>query len=838
MVRWLNIRRLCHSREGGNPGFKLSFKEKFKNWIPAFAGMTDVAGMATCISRILLAVYFIAWFFYFAFFWGRSITLDDKHNLILGHINMWGDWAVHFTMGSAMAFRQLIPLTSPLLIGAPFHYPFLANLISAVLIRLGLPYFASFTIPSFIFCLGIIGALFFFYKKLFRSDGIAMLSSLLFLFNGGLGFLYFLKDFAHSTKPWQTFFNPPTTYTKMDHFHIHWVSVIDSMMIPQRAFQLGFPLALAALVLIYSIIRLPFTPTSPRRVASGDLSRWEREPGTSTGEGKNIVKLILAGFILGYMPIMHIHSIIALSVILPFWMIADLIQRESHILVHLKRWALLFTVTAILALPFMYLFVTGGLSERFMRWFPGWYAKEEKIGWLYFWFKNWGITPLMGLLGFWLLLKKQLTLKEKWGVSLIFSPFFILFALVNLFLFQPWVWDNTKMLVWASLGISGLAAYALGALLLPSPITEMAPDDSSVLQRSVSRPVFTAWIHSFAGRLFPRPINLMKMILGILLFTFMTASGAIDAYRNLRPKLHQYQFCTQEELLLVDWVKKNTPLQSLWLTGNHHNNWLFNFTGRQVLLAYPGWLWTHGYNFNAIEKDYRQMFLHPENKDLFKIHKVDYIAIGPNEVRELNASKEKFMKAFPLVKKTGNYIILATREDDPLRQPPSPVPAQGLIDMESLLKLKPGARPVVGLADLKTGLQQKIYSDKYFSGRIWKFNENSIDFNFTYHANQKRPFPTPCSMVWEGFINIPLDGTYTFALESDDGSRLCLNDYEIIDNGGTHGIERKDRRVKLTKGPHRIKIDYFDGGGGAILSFRWKPPFKQEEAVPRGVLYH
>ena len=41
---------------------------------------------------------------------------------------------------------------------------------------------------------------------------------------------------------------------------------------------------------------------------------------------------------------------------------------------------------------------------------------------------------------------------------------FFLFGLMNLFLFQPYIWDNTKILTWASLGISGLAAYTLHAL--------------------------------------------------------------------------------------------------------------------------------------------------------------------------------------------------------------------------------------------------------------------------------------------------------------------------------------------------------------------------------------
>src|SRR4051812_39976812 len=87
----------------------------------------------------------------FFWFWLHAITFDKNGNVIAGHPNIWGDWAAHFTMGSAMAYRQLLPATSPLVLDAPFRYPFIADLISAILIRLGAPFFAAFVWPSFIF---------------------------------------------------------------------------------------------------------------------------------------------------------------------------------------------------------------------------------------------------------------------------------------------------------------------------------------------------------------------------------------------------------------------------------------------------------------------------------------------------------------------------------------------------------------------------------------------------------------------------------------------------------------------------------------------------------------
>ncbi len=68
-----------------------------------------------------------------------------------------------------------------------------------------------------------------------------------------------------------------------------------------------------------------------------------------------------------------------------------------------------------------------------------------------------------------------------------------------------------------------------------------------------------------------------------------------------------------------------------------------------------------------------------------------------------------------------------------------------------------------------------------------------------------------------GFIKIEKDGIYTFFTESDDGSKLFIDDVEIVNNDGQHGAEEKNGRAALKKGFHKIKILYFDSGGGNTL---------------------
>ncbi|HEX2133060.1 MAG TPA: family 16 glycoside hydrolase [Actinophytocola sp.] len=75
-----------------------------------------------------------------------------------------------------------------------------------------------------------------------------------------------------------------------------------------------------------------------------------------------------------------------------------------------------------------------------------------------------------------------------------------------------------------------------------------------------------------------------------------------------------------------------------------------------------------------------------------------------------------------------------------------------------------------------------------------------------------------------GYLNIDTAGTYHFRLTSDDGSRLFLDDTQVIDNGGLHGPTPKDGSIDLTEGPHPLRIDHWDGDFDQRLTLEWQPP--------------
>ena len=86
--------------------------------------------------------------------------------------------------------------------------------------------------------------------------------------------------------------------------------------------------------------------------------------------------------------------------------------------------------------------------------------------------------------------------------------------------------------------------------------------------------------------------------------------------------------------------------------------------------------------------------------------------------------------------------------------------------------------------------------------------------------------------LFEGFIEIPVTGSYTFETNSDDGSKLYINptsgakaydeQYMVVDNDGLHGGRYREGTINLTKGSHPIAIAFFEQGGGERLGVYWK----------------
>lgn len=93
-------------------------------------------------------------------------------------------------------------------------------------------------------------------------------------------------------------------------------------------------------------------------------------------------------------------------------------------------------------------------------------------------------------------------------------------------------------------------------------------------------------------------------------------------------------------------------------------------------------------------------------------------------------------------------------------------------------------------------------------------------------------------LAFEGYIKIPVDGVYTFFLESDDGSNLFISDSYKIDNDGQHAMIEKKVEVPLKAGYHQIAVNFFQHGGDDELLLSWKGPGFEKMPIGKNVLFH
>ena len=81
--------------------------------------------------------------------------------------------------------------------------------------------------------------------------------------------------------------------------------------------------------------------------------------------------------------------------------------------------------------------------------------------------------------------------------------------------------------------------------------------------------------------------------------------------------------------------------------------------------------------------------------------------------------------------------------------------------------------------------------------------------------------------LWEGSINIPVTGSYTFETRSDDGSKLYIGTYNnastaLVNNDGLHGTQSATGTITLTAGVYPIAITFFEQGGGDAMEVYWQ----------------
>jgi hypothetical protein len=96
---------------------------------------------------------------------------------------------------------------------------------------------------------------------------------------------------------------------------------------------------------------------------------------------------------------------------------------------------------------------------------------------------------------------------------------------------------------------------------------------------------------------------------------------------------------------------------------------------------------------------------------------------------------------------------------------------------------------------------------------------------------------TAFALRFTGFLDVPRDGTWTFSVASNDGSKLFVAREEVVDNDHHHGVVEKSGILPLKAGKHPFAVVYFQDGGHTALEVHWEGPGTAKQRIPAGAFF-
>ena len=97
--------------------------------------------------------------------------------------------------------------------------------------------------------------------------------------------------------------------------------------------------------------------------------------------------------------------------------------------------------------------------------------------------------------------------------------------------------------------------------------------------------------------------------------------------------------------------------------------------------------------------------------------------------------------------------------------------------------------------------------------------------------------PDYFGFVQSTYLNITRAGEYTFYVNSDDGSRLVVDNKQVVDNDGRHAAREVSGAIQLSPGRHHLRVEYFQAKGSALLEVRYAGPGIPKQLIPDNVLF-
>lgn len=503
------------------------------------------------------------------------MIVTKKDGLYLGHPNVWSDWSLHIGIANIFAYKDPSFWLSyhPLFAGGKFTYPFVMDMISGLMMRVGIPLDLAFFIPSVFFVFILIFSLYCLFFLLSKSKLAAVLAINFYFFSSGFGFLSFINDFLRSPNI-NLFLHPIKEYSRFNNYQWYTGNVIVGLLIPQRSFLMGLSLGTLCLALLIFAL-------------------------TQNSIKYRYKKYILStcGIIAGLLPIIHPHTFIFIT------LVGGIL---SLLYIKKNRELIFFIIPAGIISSVLYIkFLMGGIqNSSFFTILPGW-TSHGPIDFIYMWIVLWGIAIPLSIISFLIFFRQS-----NKAIKGFFCSTLIVFLMANLIIFQPIVWDNTKLFWWVYVGISALCAAAISKLLSK---------------------------------------KLIYKIIGVIMIILLTFTGILELIKFVDFPHNTYQITSTSDIRLGEAIRNSTSPLDLFVTAPKHNTLVMMWAQRPILLGYTAWVLNFGFNYQQRERDLYTIYQGGEQSSkLLKYYGVKYVLIGPSELIELHANESYFASHFPL----------------------------------------------------------------------------------------------------------------------------------------------------------------------------------------------
>lgn len=564
----------------------------------ALIGKIPVGKFRACLAKESLGtfgvVYYLAWTALLAWLFSRVVMFypDGLHT---SPANNFGDLPFHFGVITSMAYGENLPPQSPIFAGMKFTYPYLIDFLTGFFIHCGADWRAAFFVENIVLALALVSMIELMTRRITQNWIAAFVAPVVFLFNGGLGFVNFFRQLSE-------FFNDPAQ-AKLGLVHfianlpnaytmnvdlawgegkilLRWGNVFTTLLIPQRSMLFGLPFV-ALIILLWW------------------MALGEQEKGGKGSPRRRY--LFAAGILAGLLPMLHAHGFFSIAIAcVPMALLFFSID-----------WLAFFAPMAVLAAPqALYLSGTQVKNELFkVKLF--WEAGDTNPA--LFWAANAGLFIL--LLVICLFANRLSTARQ----VKFYLPFVLWFVVPNVIKLAPWDWDNIKVLVYWSLVSCVFVALPLALL--------------------------------FAHR-----FKVLK-VLGAVLLAGLILSGALDVVRALSP-VENVPLFGQAELEVAELIRQRTPPRAVMLHAPIHNS-VVALTGRQSVMGYPGHLWTHGIAYQQRENDVRAIYRGgAESARPLVALGIEYVVIGPAERSgEMTVAENYFAESFPVIIDHAGYKV-------------------------------------------------------------------------------------------------------------------------------------------------------------------------------------